>query len=65
MLDKGYVNSRIKCPVCDKDLAKNYMLTHLRTKHANVYEKEFWNKYSERYKKIVEDNKKLFSLKQQ
>jgi len=60
-LDEGYINSRIDCPICLKKLSKNYMLTHLKSRHSNCYGTPYWDKYSERYKKILEDNKKIFN----
>ena len=61
VLDKEYVNSKIECPICAKKLSKNYMKEHLKTRHSNVYGKDYWLKYSDRYKKILEDNRKLYS----
>ena len=43
-----------------KKLSKNYMLTHLKSRHSNCFGTPYWDKYSDRYKKIVEDNKKMF-----
>ncbi len=59
-LSEEYVNSKVECPICLKKLSKNYMLTHLKSRHSNCYGTPYWNKYSDRYKKILEDNKKLF-----
>ena len=59
-MDKGYVNSKIECPICGKLLAKNYMTNHLKARHSNCYGTIFWEKYSEKYKKILADNKKMF-----
>ncbi len=63
VLDKDYVNSKIKCVVCGKVYAKNYMLTHLKTQHKNCYGTEWWDKYSKKYDEIIADNKKLFQPK--
>lgn len=60
-LVKEYVNSKVECPICSKKLAKNYMTQHLKTRHSNCYGTIYWEKYSDRYKKILEDNRKLFS----
>ena len=57
----GYINSKIHCPICNKLLAKNYMKNHLKKQHSNCYGTMFWGKYSQRYKKILEDNKRLYS----
>ncbi len=59
-LDIGYINSKLNCPICNKLLSKNYMLTHLKSRHSNCFGTPYWDKYSERYKKIVDDNKKMF-----
>ena len=59
-LEKEYINSKIECPICCKLLAKNYMTNHLKARHSNCYGTIFWEKYSDRYKKILEDNKKSF-----
>mgnify|MGYP007117371779 CR=1 FL=1 len=59
-LNENYTNSKLECVICMKKISKNYMLTHLKTRHSNCYGTPYWDKYSERYKKIIEDNKKLF-----
>ncbi len=59
-LDDSYINSKLECPICNKKLSKNYMLTHLKSRHSNCFGTPYWDKYSDRYKKIVEDNKKMF-----
>lgn len=59
-LDNGYINSKLECPICLKKLSKNYMLTHLKSRHSNCFGTPYWDKYSDRYKKIIEDNKKMF-----
>ena len=58
-MDK-YINSKIPCPICKKLLAKNYMNNHLKKQHSNCYGTIFWEKYSQRYKQILEDNKRLY-----
>jgi hypothetical protein len=60
-MDKGYINSKIECPICCKLLAKNYMTNHLKSRHSNCYGTIFWEKYSDRYNKILTDNKKMFA----
>ena len=60
-MDKGYTNSKIECPICAKLLAKNYMTNHLKIRHSNCYGTIFWEKYSDRYRKILQDNKKTFT----
>jgi len=62
-MDKHYTNSKIECPVCKKSFAKNYMLNHLKRRHGNCYGTEWWDRYSDRYKQIVSDNKKLFGVR--
>ena len=57
----GYKNSKIQCPVCNKLLAKNYVNNHLKKQHSNCYGTIFWEKYSQRYKQILMDNRKLYS----
>ena len=60
VLSNEYTNSKVECPICCKKLSKNYLLTHLKSLHSNCYGTPFWNKYSDRYKKILDDNKNLF-----
>ena len=60
VLDKDYVNSKIECPICAKKLAKNYMKQHLKVRHSNAYGNDYWLRYSEKYNKILEDNKNIF-----
>ena len=63
MEQRPYVNSKIQCPICAKLLAKNYMTIHLKKQHSNCYGTIFWEKYSQRYQKILADNKKLYQGK--
>ena len=62
-MDIEYTNSKIECAICGKKLAKNYMLTHLKTTHKNCYGTDWWDKYSDKYEKIKRDNKNTFGIK--
>ena len=57
-----YTNSKISCPVCNKKYAKNYLLTHLKTIHKNCYGTSWWDKYSEKYDKIIKDHRDMFGI---
>lgn len=61
VLDKNYTNSRINCPVCNLQFAKNYLLTHLKRQHQNIYGTPHWE--SSRYAKNFEQIKKEHKLK--
>lgn len=62
MPNKDFINSKISCPVCNKTYAKNYLLTHLKTKHSNIYTNPEWtDKYLKRYYEILRDNRQLFN----
>lgn len=56
---KEYINSKIECPVCRCDFAKNYLLVHLNKQHSNIFGTELWDssRYAKHYEKIKETHK--------
>ena len=57
--NKDYINSKILCPVCNRDFAKNYLLVHLTKQHNNIFNKPEWenSRYAKNYEKIKQDHK--------
>jgi hypothetical protein len=57
--DKDYINSKMLCPVCNRDFAKNYLLVHLTKQHSNIFGTPEWksSRYAENYEKIKKDHK--------
>lgn len=41
-MTKEYINSKIECPVCRRDFAKNYLMVHLKKQHSNIYGTDAW-----------------------
>jgi len=64
VLDKNYTNSRINCPVCNLQFAKNYLLTHLKRQHQNIYGTSGWegSRYSKNFEQIKKDHKLKYSV---
>ena len=58
-MDKNYINSKIECPICKRDFAKNYILVHLQKQHNNIYNTPAWegSRYEENFIKIKKDHK--------
>jgi hypothetical protein len=54
-----YINSKMLCPVCNRDFAKNYLLVHLTKQHSNIFGTPEWesSRYSKNYEKIKKDHK--------
>ena len=65
MVSKEYVNSKIICPVCNLEFAKNYLKTHLIKQHSNIYGTESWegSRYEKNFERIKEEHKKKFAIK--
>ncbi len=60
-MDKEYINSKMECPICKRDFAKNYLMVHLSKQHSNIYNTEAW--WDSRYNKNFERIKKEHRLK--
>ena len=60
-MSKDYINSKIECPVCKRDFAKNYLIVHLKKQHANIYNTPQWE--TSRYNKNWEYIKKEHKIK--
>jgi hypothetical protein len=58
-MDKEYINSKIECPVCKRDFAKNYILVHLQKQHNNIYGKPEWSgsRYEQNFINIKKEHK--------
>tara|TARA_R100000951_G_scaffold6385_2_gene6514 strand:+ start:5914 stop:6120 length:207 start_codon:yes stop_codon:yes gene_type:complete len=54
-MSKEYINSKIECPVCRRDFAKNYLMVHLKKQHSNIYGTDAWD--NSRYNKNWENIK--------
>jgi hypothetical protein len=63
MDSKEYTNSKITCPVCNLDFAKNYLLVHLKKSHSNIYDTPEWenSRYATNFEKIKAEHKKRWS----
>ena len=61
-----YTNSKLECPVCSREFAKNYLSTHLSKQHANIYGTEDWEKsrYNIKFIKIKENHNTKYNIKQ-
>lgn len=55
----NYVNSKMECPVCRRDFAKNYLLVHLSKQHSNIYGTADWtgSVYAKNFEKIKADHR--------
>lgn len=60
-MSKDYINSKIECPVCKRDFAKNYLIVHLKKQHSNIYNTPQWE--TSRYNKNWEYIKKEHKIK--
>jgi len=62
--NKDYINSKVCCPVCNLNFAKNYLLVHLNKQHANIYGTPQWesSRYAKNFIKIKEDHKKRWGI---
>lgn len=62
-MNKDYVNSKIECPVCKRDFAKNYIMVHLNKQHSNIYGTEAWDtsRYAENFDKIKKNHKERWN----
>jgi hypothetical protein len=60
MMNKDYINSKILCPVCNLEFAKNYLKTHLVKQHSNIYKTPAWigSKYEKNFERIKQEHKK-------
>ena len=63
-MDPPYVNSKITCPVCLLNFAKNYLKTHLLKQHQNIYNTPAWegSKYEARFEDIKDQHKKKYNI---
>ncbi len=64
VLDHTYTNSRINCPVCNLLFAKNYLLTHLKSQHSNIYGTPDWegSRYQKNFEQIKKEHKVKYSI---
>lgn len=69
MPSQEYINSKLCCPVCNLEFAKNYINTHLNRQHHNIYGTPQWavSRYAKNFERIKENHKKKWarSTKQQ
>jgi hypothetical protein len=58
-MSKEYINSKIECPVCKRDFAKNYLMVHLKKQHSNIYDTPLWenSRYSKNWDSIKKEHK--------
>ena len=59
MYSEDFANSKIPCPICNKELAKNYMTSHLKKQHTNAYKDTigYWDKYVIKYRETLKQNR--------
>lgn len=59
-MSKEYINSKILCPVCNLEFAKNYLKTHLNKQHSNIYGTDKWlgSRYEKNFERIKYLHKK-------
>jgi uncharacterized C2H2 Zn-finger protein len=64
MVSKEYINSKIVCPVCNLEFAKNYLKTHLNKQHTNIFGTKEWegSRYEKNFERIKEEHKKKFGI---
>ncbi len=64
-MDKEYINSKVECPVCKRDYAKNYLNVHLQKQHSNIYGTEAWStsRYAINFENIKQNHKNRWSKK--
>ena len=62
-MNKDYINSKILCPVCNLEFAKNYLKTHLTKQHSNIYNTPAWigSKYEKNLERIKQEHKKKWA----
>jgi len=62
MNTKEFINSKLECPVCKRDYAKNYMKVHLQKQHKNIFGTPQWknSQYEVRFQNIKEKHKDFF-----
>ena len=62
-MNKQYINSKILCPVCNLEFAKNYLKTHLIKQHSNIYNTPAWigSKYEKNFERIKREHKKKWT----
>jgi len=56
---KEYINSKMECPICKRDFAKNYLMVHLTKQHSNIYGTEQWwgSRYDKNFERIKKEHK--------
>ncbi len=57
---REYINSKIECPVCRIDYARNYLVVHLKKQHKNIYNTPEWTDsfYAKNWENIKKKHKK-------
>tara|TARA_R110000765_G_scaffold83448_2_gene162118 strand:+ start:376 stop:675 length:300 start_codon:yes stop_codon:yes gene_type:complete len=63
MPTQEYINSKLCCPVCNLEFAKNYINTHLTRQHHNIYGRPEWanSRYAKNFERIKNSHKKKWS----
>ncbi len=62
--NREYINSKLACPICTLQYAKNYILVHLNKQHANIYGTPEWetSRYAKKFIEIKEAHKKSWGI---